>query len=79
MPKEDLENVHRLLQTPTPRRRSTPGIQAEHSFISPMANQFSPIPLPASILKTRKGRQHGNASADGIPFLLKLNFLITDI
>ncbi|EJW72278.1 hypothetical protein WUBG_16811, partial [Wuchereria bancrofti] len=26
LPKEDLENVHRLLQTPTPRRRRTAGI-----------------------------------------------------
>uniref|UniRef100_A0A1I7V8G7 PP1-binding domain-containing protein n=1 Tax=Loa loa TaxID=7209 RepID=A0A1I7V8G7_LOALO len=64
LPKEDLENVHRLLQTPTPRRRYAPGIQAEDSFASLSADQFSPIPLPASILKTRKGRQEENASSD---------------
>uniref|UniRef100_A0A158Q7Q8 ELYS-bb domain-containing protein n=1 Tax=Elaeophora elaphi TaxID=1147741 RepID=A0A158Q7Q8_9BILA len=63
LPKEDLENVHRLLQTPTPRRRCTPGTQTEDSFASLTGDQFSPIPLPASILKTRKGR-HENASAD---------------
>ncbi|VDO49918.1 unnamed protein product [Onchocerca flexuosa] len=64
LPKEDLENVHRLLQTPTPRRRYAPGIRVENSFSSPTADQFPPNSLPASILKTRKERQHENTSAD---------------
>ncbi|KAK6109353.1 hypothetical protein QQG55_35665 [Brugia pahangi] len=64
LPKEDLENVHRLLQTPTPRRRRIAGIHAEDSFTSPTADLFSRAPLPASILKTRKERRHENTSAD---------------
>ncbi|EJW70019.1 hypothetical protein WUBG_19072, partial [Wuchereria bancrofti] len=39
LPKEDLENVHRLLQTPTPRRRRTAGIHVKDSFTSPTADQ----------------------------------------
>ncbi|KAL3986365.1 hypothetical protein ACH3XW_42445 [Acanthocheilonema viteae] len=62
--KEDLENVQRLLQTPTPRRRYAFGAQTEDSFASLTGDQFSPVLLPASILKTRKGRQHTNTSAD---------------
>ncbi|EJW85195.1 hypothetical protein WUBG_03895 [Wuchereria bancrofti] len=64
LPKEDLENVHRLLQTPTPRRRRTAGIHVKDSFTSPTADQFSPVSLPASILKTRRERRHENTSAD---------------
>ncbi|VDK72662.1 unnamed protein product, partial [Onchocerca ochengi] len=64
LPKEDLENVHRLLQTPTPRRRYAPGIRVENSFASPTVDQFPPISLPASILKTRKERQHESTLAD---------------
>ncbi|KAM3716490.1 Protein mel-28 [Dirofilaria immitis] len=66
--KEDLENVQRLLQTPTPRRRHVPGIRTENLFASPTADQFSSVPLPTSILKTRKERQHENASADESQF-----------
>uniref|UniRef100_A0A1I8ERA1 ELYS-bb domain-containing protein n=1 Tax=Wuchereria bancrofti TaxID=6293 RepID=A0A1I8ERA1_WUCBA len=64
LPKEDLENVHRLLQTPTPRRRRTAGIHVKDSFTSPTADQFSPVSLPASILKTRRERRHENTSTD---------------
>uniref|UniRef100_A0A915Q1J3 ELYS beta-propeller domain-containing protein n=1 Tax=Setaria digitata TaxID=48799 RepID=A0A915Q1J3_9BILA len=57
LPKEDLENVHRLLQTPTPRHHYVFGITGEDSFSSVRTDHFAPVPIPTSILKTRKGRQ----------------------